>query len=90
MHPKAGYYDIDVEAIATAYEHGLIFDQNDISHLVKTAVADKRYWTALVPYNNTIQNEFEDHNDPRQLGRAEQHSMVFGFADAFVPCKRGR
>ena len=27
VHPKAGYYDIDVEAIATAYEHGLIFDQ---------------------------------------------------------------
>jgi hypothetical protein len=68
VHPKAGYYDIDVEAIATAYEHGLIFDRESISHLVKTAIANKRYWTALVPYNNTIQNEFEDHNDPSSWG----------------------
>ena len=87
VHPKAGYYDIDVEGIVTAYEHGLVFDRDDISHLVKTAIADKRYWTALVPYNNTIQNEFEDHNDPRQLGRPERHSMVLGFADAFVRYK---
>ena len=68
VHPKAGYYDIDVDGIVTAYEHGLVFDQNDISHLVKTAVADQRYWTALVPYNNTIQKEFEDHNDPDSWG----------------------
>jgi len=42
VHPKAGYYDIDVEAITIAYEHGWVFDRNDISHLVKTAIADKR------------------------------------------------
>jgi hypothetical protein len=65
VHRKTGYYDIDVEGIVSAYEHGLVFDQNDIRHLVKTALADKRYWTALVPYNNTIQHEFEDHNYPR-------------------------
>ena len=64
VHRKTGYYDIDVEGIVSAYEHDLVFDQNDIRHLVKTALADKRYWTALVPYNNTIQHEFEDHNDP--------------------------
>jgi len=64
VHRKTGYYDIDVESIVTAYEHNLVFDQNDIMHLVKTALEDKRYWTALVPYNNTIQHEFEHHNDP--------------------------
>src|SRR5262249_44068208 len=72
VHPKAGYYDIDVEAIVTAYEHGLIFEWNDISHLVntiiQTAIADQRYWTALVPYNNAIQNKFENQNDPSGWG----------------------
>jgi hypothetical protein len=65
VHRNSGYYDIDVEGIVTAYEHNLVFDQNDIRHLVKTALEDKRCWTALVPYNNTIQHEFEDHTDPR-------------------------
>lgn len=64
VHPNAGYYGIDVESIVTAYERGLVFNKDDIRRLVKTALADKRYWTALVPYNNTIQHEFEDHNDP--------------------------
>ena len=65
IHRKTGYYDIDVEGIVAAYEHDLVFDQNDIRHLVKTALADERYWSALAPYNNTIQHEFEDHHDPR-------------------------
>jgi hypothetical protein len=65
VHRNTGYYDIDVEGIVSAYEHGLVFEENDIKRLVKTALAEKRYWTALVPYNNTIQHEFEDRNDPR-------------------------
>ena len=64
VHRNPGYYDIDVEAIVTAYQHGLVFDQDTIIHLIKTAIANQRYWTALVPYNNTIQKQFEDHNDP--------------------------
>jgi hypothetical protein len=90
VHPKAGYYDIDVEAIATAYEHGLIFDQNDISHLVKTAVADKRYWTALVPYDNTIQNEFEDHNDPSSWGGLSSTPWYLALQTRLFPADSGR
>ena len=64
VHPNAGYYDIDVEAIVIAYEHGLIFKKDSVNHLVATALADKRYWTALVPYDETIQKQFEDTLDP--------------------------
>jgi hypothetical protein len=64
VHPKAGYYDIDVEAIVAAHQHGLIFSKDDISHLIATALADKRYWTALVPYDVTIQKQFEETLDP--------------------------
>jgi hypothetical protein len=68
VHPKGGYYEFDVEAVVAAYEHGLVFDRNDISHLIKTAIADQRYWVSLVPYNNAIQKQFEDHNDPDSWG----------------------
>jgi hypothetical protein len=64
VHPNAGYYEIDVESIVTAYDHGVVFDRRDISNLVKTALADTRNWFALAPYNNAIQKEFEDHNNP--------------------------
>jgi hypothetical protein len=64
VHPNAGYYDIDVEAIATAYKHGLVFEKDDINRLVATALVEKRYWTALVPFNETIQKHFEETLDP--------------------------
>ena len=47
-----------------AYEHGLIFNKDDINHLVATALADKRFWMALVPYDDTIQKHFEETLDP--------------------------
>ena len=68
VHPNAGYYEIDVAGIATAYEHGLIFKTDDINHLITTALADKRYWTALVPYDDTIQRQFENTLDPASWG----------------------
>ena len=64
VHPNAGYYDIDAEAIVTAYEHGLVFNKDDINRLVATAIAEKRYWTALVPFDGTIQKQFEETLDP--------------------------
>ena len=36
VHPNGGYYDIDVEAIVTAYEHGLVFTKDDIDRLIAT------------------------------------------------------
>src|SRR5215831_8984100 len=60
VHPDAGYYDIDVEAIVTAYEHGLVFNRDDINHLIATALVQRRYWTAFVPYDDTIQTQFEN------------------------------
>jgi hypothetical protein len=68
VHPNAGYYDIDVDGIMTAYEHGLIFTEDDISHLIATSLAGKRYWHALVPYNNAIQLKFEDNHQPDSWG----------------------
>jgi hypothetical protein len=37
VHRNARYYGIDVEAIVTAYDHGLIFTAVDIKHLISTA-----------------------------------------------------
>jgi hypothetical protein len=68
VHPNAGYYDIDVEGIVAAYKHGLVFNTDDINRLVATAVAEKRYWTALVPFDDTIQKQFEDTLDASSWG----------------------
>ncbi len=36
VHPNGGYYGIDADGIVTAYEHGLVFTQEDIARLVAT------------------------------------------------------
>ena len=36
IHPNGGYYQIDVEGIVAAFEHGLAFKQEDIDRLVAT------------------------------------------------------
>jgi hypothetical protein len=36
VHPNGGYYGIDVQSIAAAYQHALVFDQEDIDRLVAT------------------------------------------------------
>lgn len=51
VHPNGGYYGIDVEAIVTAFEHGLVFTKADIERLIATnrdfmwnqQVADARF-----------------------------------------------
>ena len=68
VHPNAGYYEIDVEGIVAAYKHGLVFNKDDIDRLVATAIAERRYWTALVPFDGTIQKQFEDTLDPSSWG----------------------
>jgi hypothetical protein len=64
VHPNAGYYDIDVEGMVTAYEHGLIFTEKDIDRLIATALREQRYWHALAPYNSDIQHNFVNTNEP--------------------------
>ena len=64
VHPKDGYYDIDVEAIVAAFEHGIVFDEDDINHLIATALVEKRYWTALVPYSEEVRQNFENTINP--------------------------
>ncbi len=36
VHPNGGYYEIDVEGIVDAFEHGLAFTKDDIARLVAT------------------------------------------------------
>ena len=36
VHPNGGYYGIDVEGIVAAFEHRLVFTQDDIQRLVAT------------------------------------------------------
>lgn len=36
VHPNGGYYEIDVEGIVTAYEHGLVFTKAEIDRLIAT------------------------------------------------------
>lgn len=64
VHPNAAYYDIDVDSIVTAYKHGVVFNEDDIGHLIATSLSGKRYWHALVPYDDTIQRKFEDSHQP--------------------------
>jgi hypothetical protein len=59
VHPKDVYYATDVQAMVTAYEHGLVFSADDLGHLVKTAQVDGRQWPALAPYDATIRARFE-------------------------------
>ena len=59
VHPNAGYYEIDTQDIVCAYEHGVVFTRDDIDKLIATALAEKRYWSALAPYNPEIQQHFE-------------------------------
>jgi hypothetical protein len=68
VHPRTGYYSIDAEGIVDAYEHGLVFTKADIDRLIATALAEKRYWTALVPYSEAIRKHFEDTHEPDTWG----------------------
>jgi len=68
VHPNKGYYSIDVMGIVDAYQHGLVFTRADIDRLVATALAEKRYWTALVPYSKIIQGHFEANHKPDGWG----------------------
>ncbi len=36
VHPNGGYYDIDVDGIAAAHAHGLVFDERDMEKLIAT------------------------------------------------------
>jgi len=36
VHPNGGYYQIDVETIVAAFEHGLVFSKQDIQQLIAT------------------------------------------------------
>ncbi len=36
VHPNGGYYAVDVEGIATAHEHDLVFDKEDLGRLIAT------------------------------------------------------
>jgi hypothetical protein len=36
VHPNGGYYEIDVEGIVAAYEHGLVFTKAEIDRLIAT------------------------------------------------------
>jgi len=68
VHPNGGYYEIDAGGIVAAYEHGLIFDRTDLAHLIATAKAEKRYWTALATYDDDIQKDFETTTKPDGWG----------------------
>lgn len=68
VHPNAGYYSIDLDAIVEAYKHGLVFDKDDIDHLIATALVEKRYWEALAPYDDTVQQKFEESLKPDSWG----------------------
>lgn len=68
VHPNAGYYAIDVESMVAAYEHGVVFDKQDLAHLIATAKAEKRDWSALAPYDDDLQKMFEQNQKPESWG----------------------
>lgn len=66
VHANAGYYEIDVEAIVGAYEHGVVFGTEDLDRLIATAAETQRFWNALVPYDPRTQTLFEQINNPER------------------------
>ena len=95
VHPNGGYYEIDLQGIVTAFEHGLVFSREDIQRLIATnrdfmwnqeikgakfrridgGEADPRWknspgtlWTALVPYDETLQKIFVANQNPASWG----------------------
>ena len=68
VHPNAGYYQVDVQAIADAFQHGIVFTKKDIGALVKTGLADNRTWEGLVPYSPEIRKRFESSFKPGTWG----------------------
>lgn len=59
VHPNPGYYEIDVNAIAAAWRHGLVFAASDIDRLIRTAVATGRMWPALGPFDARVRVRLE-------------------------------
>jgi hypothetical protein len=68
VHPNPAYYYIDAEAIVAAYRHGLVFTKDDIGHLLATSLSEKRYWTALLPYDVESQRRFQPNHKPDSWG----------------------
>ncbi len=58
VHPNPGYYAMDVGSIVNAFRHGMVFTQEDIGHLVSTAIAENRNWSALAPFDETLRKRF--------------------------------
>jgi len=68
VHPRGGYYEIDLLGIVDAYEHGLVFTRRDLDDLIATGKALQRPWSALVPYCPEFQAEFERTIKPDSWG----------------------
>ncbi len=64
VHPNAGYYSVDVEAISTAYRHKIVFDHADMARLIRTASAEGRFWWALAPFDDDVKRRLFDSLDP--------------------------
>ena len=64
VHPKAGYYEIDVHAMVVGWRHGVVFTAGDIDRLIRTAIATARWWPPLAPYDATIRAHFEQTLNP--------------------------
>jgi hypothetical protein len=64
VHPHAEYYEIDVRAIVSAHEHGLVFTADDLGRLARTALVSGRSWPALAPYDTSIRTRFERELQP--------------------------
>ena len=68
VHPNPAYYDIDAEAIVAAYKHGIVFTKDELGHLLATSLSEKRYWTALLPYDVESQRRFQANHKPDSWG----------------------
>jgi len=64
VHPNPGYYEIDVKAMVTAARHRVVFNVEDIGHLIRTALVTGRSWAALAPYDATLRARFAQALDP--------------------------
>jgi hypothetical protein len=80
VHPRGRYYQVDVEGIADAYEHGLVFTQEDIARLIAT--------NRDFMWNQQIKNAKFQRIDGEKSDPAASPGMLWGALAPFDPTLR--
>ena len=60
VHPKGGYYGVDLQAVVEDYDLGVLYQQADIEKLLKTNLEFMRFGDALAPKYKMINGNYKE------------------------------